>query len=102
MNARQKAKQLKKENERLKKLLDPHTDSWLITKNHKYTIRPEFLNMKYLMEPFKTEEMIRNDIQRSIGRGLMENGFVYMKKEHNLILNKTELSVRMIACRWPF
>ena len=102
MNARQKAKLLKKENERLKKLLDPHTDTSLITKNHKYPIRPELLKMKYLMKPFMTEEMIRNDIQRSIGRCLMENGFMYMRKEHNLILNQTELSVGMIACRWPF
>ena len=101
MNARQKAKKLKKENERLKKLLDPHADISLITKNHKYPIRPEILKMKYLIEPFMTEEMIRNDIQRSIGRGLMENGFMYMKKEHNLILNQTEISVRMIAARWP-
>ena len=98
MNARQKAKQLKKENERLKKLLDPHTDISL----NKYPIRPEILKMKYLMKPFMTEEMTRNDIQRSIGRSLMENGFMYMRKEHNLILNQTELSVRMIACRWPF
>jgi len=102
MNARQKAKQLKKENERLKKLLDPHTDSWLITKNHKYTIRPEILKTKYLMEPFMTEEMMKNKIESSFGRCLMETGFIDIKRQFNEIMNQTEVVASLIACRWPF
>lgn len=102
MNARQKAKKLKKENERLKKLLDPHTDSWLITKNHKYPIRPEILKMKYRMEPFMTEEMMKNKIVESFSRGLMETGFIDIKRQFNEIMNQTEVIASMIACHWPF
>ena len=102
MNARQKAKQLKKENERLKKLLDPHTDSWLITKNHKYPIRPEILKVTYRMEPFMTEEMMKNKIESSFGRCLMETGFIDIKRQFNEIMNQTEVVASLIACRWPF
>lgn len=102
MNARQKAKKLKKENERLKKLLDPHTDTSLITKNHKYPIHPEILKTKYLMEPFMTEEMMKNKIEVSFGRCLMETGFIDIKRQFNEIMNQTELIASMIACRWPF
>ena len=102
MNARQKAKQLKKENERLKKLLDPHTDTSLITKSHKYPIRPEILKTKYLMKPFITEEMMKNEIERSFGRGLMETGFIDIKRQFNEIMNQTEVVASLIACRWPF
>ena len=102
MNARQKAKQLKKENERLKKLLDPHTDTSLITKNHKYPIRPEILKMKYLMKPFMTEEMTKNEIEGSLGKYLMETGFIDIKRQFNEIMNQTEVVASLIACRWPF
>lgn len=102
MNARQKAKKLKKENERLKKLLDPHTDTSLITKNYKYPIRPEILKTKYLMEPFMTEEMMKNKIEGSFGRCLMETGFIDIKRQFNEIMNQTEVVASLIACRWPF
>lgn len=102
MNARQKAKQLKKENERLKKILDPHTDTSLITKSHKYPIRPEILKTKYLMEPFMTEEMMKNKIEESLGRYLMETGFIDIKRQFNEIMNQTEVVASLIACRWPF
>ena len=98
MNARQKAKQLKKENERLKKLLDPHTDISL----NKYPIRPEILKMKYLMKPFMTEEMMKNEIEGSFGRCLMETGFIDIKRQFNEIMNQTEVVASLIACRWPF
>ena len=101
MNARQKAKKLKKENERLKKLLDPHTDTSMITKIQKSPVHPEILKAKIVLQPHMPEEMIRNTIAMSIGRSLMADGFLYMRKENNDILNQTELSVRLIAARWP-
>ena len=102
MNARQKAKKLKKENEWLKKLLDPHTDTCLITKTQKYPNRPEILKMKYRMEPFMTEEMMKNKIEGSVGKYLMETGFIDIKQQFNEIMNQTEVVALMIACRWPF
>lgn len=102
MNARQKAKKLKKENERLKKLLDPYTDTCLITKTQKYPIRPEISRTKSLMEPFMTEEMMKNRIEESIGRYLMETGFIDIKREFNEVMNQTEVFASLIACRWPF
>lgn len=102
MNARQKAKKLKKENEWLKKLLDPHTDTSLIINTHKYPIRPEILRTKFLMEPFMTEEMMKNRIEESFGRCLMETGFIDIKRQFNEIMNQTEVLASLIACRWPF
>ena len=102
MNARQKAKKLKKENERLKKLLDPHTDTYLMTNTRKYPIRPEILRTKYLIKPFMTEEMIKNEIEGSFGRCLLETGFIDIKRQFNEIMNQTEVVASLIACRWPF
>ena len=102
MNARQKAKKLKKENERLKKLLDPHTDTYLMTNTRKYPIRPEILRMKYLIKPFMTEEMMKNEIEGSFGRCLLETGFIDTKRQFNEIMNQTEVVASLIACRWPF
>jgi hypothetical protein len=54
------------------------------------------------MEPFMTEEMMKNKIEESFGRGLMETGYIDIKRQFNEIMNQTEVVASLIACRWPF
>lgn len=99
MNARQKAKKLKKENERLTRILNPHINPIPIMR---YELKPERLKMK-LVYPIKTPmEIVKKYISKSAGEYLLDNGFINVIQITNEYTNQFEFQISMMAVRNPW
>ena len=91
MNARQKAKKLKKENERLKKCLDPRFNQPDIQYDRK---RPEIFLMHFQLGPHMTDDRIREALlNRLIECGMMR----VIHKDDNI--SCPEVAFTMLAFR---
>ena len=89
MNARQKAKKLKKENKQWKAALDRRINPASVIST---SFHPEILRYKRFVESYISDDMIRDEISKYCGEYLMNNGFieVFMRDERNDIESDAE------------
>jgi hypothetical protein len=99
MNARQKAKKLKKENEHLKWCLNPHINPFPIMR---YELKPERLKMKFRLEPGNTDELNERIIAQSLAQCLIEQGFLHIQKSYDYMRGQTVCIVSLMAVKEPW